>query len=163
MDLAETLKQNEHTAGLSEADRGALNSAMSVSEHPDGHVLIKEGSRGDKLYLLLDGEIVVTREHPGFSHGLKKLNPGEFFGQLALINNEPCSATCSAVGSVRVASLPQAAFSVLFYSNAPVAEALQRAVAAQVMADFRNVTRQIREALEREASEAKHEPAAGGA
>jgi CRP-like cAMP-binding protein len=154
MDLLQTLRANPHLGELSEQDLEALNSSMSVSAHPDGHIFIKENARGDTLFLLLEGQIAVTRERAAFSHELKTLKPGELFGQLALIDNEPRSATCSAVGSVRVASLPQAAFSVLFYSRAPVAEALQRAVAAQVMHDFRNVTQQIRDALATTSSEA---------
>ena len=153
MSVLETLRKNVYTADLPEADLRALNSAMAVTSHPDGHVFIKEGSRGDTLFLLLEGEVSVRRERSTLSADLKAMQPGEFFGQLALIDNERRAATCTAVGPVRVASLPQSAFSFLFSAHAPIAEALQRAVAVQVMRDFRNVMQQIREALARVPSE----------
>ena len=150
MNLSEVLQKNPHTAELSQRERDALGSAMSVSSHPAGHVFIKEGKRGDTMFMLLEGEVAVTRERAEGSHELKTLKPGELFGQLALIDDEPRAATCVAVGPVKVAALPHAAFSLLFHAHAPVAEALQRAVTAQVMSDFRNVTRQIHEALGKE-------------
>jgi CRP-like cAMP-binding protein len=149
MELMEVLRKSAYTADLPDADLRALNSAMTVRSYPDGHVFIKEGSRGDTLFLLLEGEVSVRRERSTLSHDLKMMQPGEFFGQLALIDQERRAATCAAVGPVRVASLPQSAFSFLFSAHAPIAEALQRAVAVQVMRDFRNVMRQVREALAR--------------
>jgi hypothetical protein len=50
---------------------------------------------------------------------------------------------------VRAAALPQNAFSLLFNAHAPIADALLRALAAQLMSDFRNVNAQIRQALSR--------------
>jgi len=146
MELLETLRKNAYTASLSDFDLQAMNSAMTVSSYPDGHVFIREGSRGDTLFVLLEGEVSVRRERSA-PQELKLLQPGEIFGQLALIDHERRAATCTAVGPVRVAALPQAAFSLLFSAHAPIAEALQRAVAIQVVRDFRNVMQQLREEL----------------
>jgi CRP-like cAMP-binding protein len=120
MDLSEALRNNPHTAELTGTDHAALCAAMSVTEHPDGHVFIQEGQQGSTLFLLLNGDVAVSREHSEFSHRLKKLQPGEFFGQLSLINHEPCAATCVGVGATRIAALPEAAFSALFSSHLPV-------------------------------------------
>jgi cAMP-dependent protein kinase regulator len=148
MDLDELLLRNPHTAALGPADRSALAAAMVVRSHPDGHVLIQEGRRGDTLFLLLEGEVLVTREGTG-AQSIKRLQPGELFGLIALIDSEPRSATCTAAGPVRVAGLTSGAFALLFNAHAPIAEALQRTLAAQLTHDFRNLNRQIREELSR--------------
>jgi CRP-like cAMP-binding protein len=146
VDLDQLLAANPHTATLGDDDRAALATALAERAYPAGHVFIKEGKRGDALFLLLDGEVLVTRERSG-SQVLKRLKPGELFGLLALIDNEPRSATCAAASPVRVATLPRAAFTLLFHAHAPIAEALQRVLAAQLASDFRNINRQIREEL----------------
>jgi cAMP-dependent protein kinase regulator len=147
MDLHAFLSTNPHTAMLSPPDCAALARQLVEGAFEDGHVFIKEGQRGDALYLLLEGEVVVTRS--GLAEPLKSLQPGELFGLIALIDNEPRSAGCRAVGPVRVAALPHDAFSQLFNAHAPIADALQRALAAQLTSDFRNVNRHIRDALSR--------------
>jgi CRP-like cAMP-binding protein len=141
------LAKNPHTAALSLEDRAALASAMALTEHPDGHVFIKEGERGETLFFLLDGEVVVTRARSGDDRPIKRLHAGELFGLIALVDHEPRSATCRAAGEVHVASLPRSAFSQLFHSHLAIADALQRALAAQLTDDFRNVSRQLREEL----------------
>ena len=154
MELNEVLRQNPLTALLSDDDHAALAASLVPSMHPDGHVFIREGKRGDRLFLLLEGEVLVTRKRSG-AQLIKRLQPGELFGLSALVDNEPRSATCSAAGPVRVASLPQGAFSLLFNAHAPIADALLQAFAAQLASDFRNVNEQIREELARAPSEPK--------
>jgi CRP-like cAMP-binding protein len=149
MDLQELLTQNQHIGALSPEERSTLASAMPVSEHPQGHVFIQEGTRGDTLYFLLDGEVMVTRERAGVSRALKLLRPGELFGLIALVDNEPRSATCRAAGPVRVASLSAETFSQLFFAHTPIGAAFQLAAAAQLADDFRSLNRQISEAIER--------------
>jgi CRP-like cAMP-binding protein len=142
MELDELLARNPYTGALSLEDRTALATALVVRTYPDGYVFIKEGRRGDALFLLLEGEVLVTRERAG-AQPLKRLQPGELFGLIALIDNDLRSATCVAAGAVRVATLTRAAFSLLFNAHAPIADSLQRVLAAQLAHDFRNINRQI--------------------
>lgn len=54
-----------------------------------GEMMIKEGDRSDALYIILDGALVVTRG----GQPIVTLGPGEHFGEMALFNNRPRSAT----------------------------------------------------------------------
>jgi CRP-like cAMP-binding protein len=161
MNLQETLAQNPHLGNLSPEDRAALASAMRVSEHDQGHVFIEEGAPGDELFLLLEGEVMVTRTRAGTSIALKLLRAGELFGLIALLDDEPRSATCRAAGPVRVAVLQRRDFESLFFSNEPVAAALHDALVAQLTLDFRNVNRQICEVLTRSNKPEDQGPAEG--
>jgi CRP-like cAMP-binding protein len=93
---------------------------------------------------VLDGTVRVTLDRHGASEELNVLGPGEFFGLIALVDDAPRSANCIASGDVTVASLPESAFRLLFNTHAPVAFALQRALADQLARDFRNLDRRIR-------------------
>jgi putative ABC transport system ATP-binding protein len=144
MEALEVLGSMKSFASLSEADRQALSTAMQVRDYPDGHTFIREGARADAAYLVLEGEVRVTRDRRGTVEDLNRLGKGAFFGLVALVDEGPRSATCRAAGPVRVASLPPSAFALLFNAHAPIALAIQRVVAEQLTRDFRNLRQSIR-------------------
>jgi len=59
----------------------------------DGEVIFKEGNPGDKLYIILKGEVEIFKElGEGKEEVLARLRPGEYFGEMSLIDDEPRSA-----------------------------------------------------------------------
>jgi putative ABC transport system ATP-binding protein len=66
--------------------------------HPPDEVIIRQGDRGDKFYLIRRGEVRVIID--GRPHLV--LGKGEFFGDRALVTGEPRDATVQAVGEVEV-------------------------------------------------------------
>ena len=60
---------------------------------PKGSVLFREGDVGDKLYLLLEGKVRISRNLGGMGEeALAIIGPGETFGEMALIEDAPRSA-----------------------------------------------------------------------
>ncbi len=117
-----------------------LERAMDVREFADGHQFIREGEGADSMYLVVSGEVVVTRRRPE-GHGvdlLARLGAGELFGLIALIDNKPRSATCTAAGHVRVAALPRSAFMLWYQANPSMAWHFQRLIARQLVRDLRS-------------------------
>jgi CRP-like cAMP-binding protein len=104
-----------------------------------GVELIRLGDRGTAAYLVLDGEISVTVETDGVVSELARLGPGNLLGHLALVDGAPASATCRAVGPVRVGELGRGAFGLLTGARAELARAFQRAIAEQVAGDYRTL------------------------
>src|SRR5207245_10621502 len=76
-------------AGLSKRELGQLASIADEIDLPDGKVLIREGERGREFYVLLDGEVEVTRD----GKRLAIRRAGEFFGEIALVSSLPRVAT----------------------------------------------------------------------
>jgi putative ABC transport system ATP-binding protein len=148
LDVADHLGSFPSFANLSQGDLAALGGALVVKSLAAGEALIEEGARGDAVYLILQGEVLVGRQRGATWDEVNRLHPGDFVGLLALIDSEPRSATCRAAGPVVVGALPRSAFTVLVRAHAPVAHAFQRALACQLTRDFRNLEAQIREALE---------------
>ena len=67
------------------------------SEHyPAGAGVVEEGERGDKLYVIVRGTVDVVHAGPGGEQLLKTLQDGDFFGEIALIDNVPRTATVRA-------------------------------------------------------------------
>ena len=68
---------------------------------PAGAPVVTEGEPGDLFYVLLDGEVVVTR------HGeeVRRLGPGSSFGEIALLHRSPRTATVRAVTDTRLVTV----------------------------------------------------------
>ncbi|MEP6653139.1 MAG: cyclic nucleotide-binding domain-containing protein [Myxococcales bacterium] len=66
-------------------------------QHPAGAVIFSEGAVGDKMYLILSGAVRISREVAGMGEeALAVLRPGNYFGEMALIDNAPRSADAKA-------------------------------------------------------------------
>ena len=71
-----------------------------------GHVIFREGDRGDTCYLLRSGAVVLTREHQdGRMVALAELRTGALFGELAMFRGETRSATAEAIEATTAVAL----------------------------------------------------------
>lgn len=76
-----------------------------------GATIFTEGDQGDWFYLIVEGNIRVSRDLGGLGHEmLAALGPGDVFGELALIDGSPRSASASADERTRVLGFERTAF-----------------------------------------------------
>jgi CRP-like cAMP-binding protein len=134
---------------FSQAELDALEKALVVENYPDGYEFTREGKRADSLHLVIEGKVEATqRRH--WDKGvdvIETFGPGDMFGLIALIDHARRSASCTAVGPVKVASLIRSAFMLLYESNAPIALHFQTMVARQLAHDIRTYNQAVRNAL----------------
>jgi hypothetical protein len=91
---------------LTERELLRVMQAVEVRIHQDGDVVIREGDKGDELFIVLDGKVAVSRGTQVLTH----LGPGEHVGEMALIRSVPRSATVSAVGAAELIAIRRADF-----------------------------------------------------
>ena len=92
--------------GLGEESARALRRQMSDVKLSRGEHLFLEGQDGDRLYVVLDGKIKLTRAAAdGRENLLSVLGPGEMFGELSLFDPRPRTSSASAVTDATVAAL----------------------------------------------------------
>jgi CRP-like cAMP-binding protein len=76
--------------------RRGLERIAAIAEretHEANTLVFREGDTGDKLYLILDGKVRISRDLAGIGEeALAVLGPGEAFGEMALIEDAPRSA-----------------------------------------------------------------------
>lgn len=104
--------------------------------------IIQKGASNDSLLFLLSGNIqVIDLTDQGSVTGLSLLAPGQFFGEVALINNTLHTSSVVALSEVLVALLPSATALHLFSHSPSVALQIQRHLAQKVQRDqaFRNL------------------------
>lgn len=144
MSIEEVLNGLPDFNTLSEQDRRALAAVLEPRSFDDGELVIQQGKRGDGAHFLVSGSIRVELERGDEVIQLGNVEAGELFGVLAMIDHRPRSASCIAEGATETAFLSRQAFEMLAHRHATVAYPFQRAVGAQVAADFREVVERIR-------------------
>src|SRR6266550_2833575 len=89
-----------------------------ILEFAPGEIVLREGELADRVYMVIKGEAEATRTGPnGAQVAVGRFGPGDYFGEVGLLNNGPRIASVRAVTSLEVMALDQAAFSRLMESS----------------------------------------------
>ncbi len=83
--------------GLTPAEISDLLSNAEKCSFPAGAVIVKEGSVGTHMYIILNGDASVTKSGRDGEVELAKLGPTDSFGEMALVDNEGRSASVRAL------------------------------------------------------------------
>lgn len=110
-----------------------------------GTVLIREGEAGEdhSMALILTGEVAVENQSPSDSIVVTVLGSGGLLGELALIDEGPRSATCTAVTDVGAAVLTREALAALLEEKPGVAARLLMAIGKRVGDRLRDTNRRL--------------------
>src|SRR5829696_2609453 len=100
-------------ADLSEEDLEQLHKMAETVSIPAGQLVLREGDPGDSLYVLLDGELEVTKRQGSQDILLAVYKPGQFFGEMALLEQAPRSASVRTLRESRLLVISQVAFQTL--------------------------------------------------
>jgi CRP-like cAMP-binding protein len=87
-----------------------MNEGALGKEYRDGEVICRQGDRGNCLFIIQAGRVVVSREEGGRQIALGEMGVGDIFGEMAIFNQEPRSATVCARGTARVLTLDRRGF-----------------------------------------------------
>jgi CRP-like cAMP-binding protein len=88
-----------------------------------GEVIARQGAPADKFFVVLDGEIAVTRDEDGEAEPVTTLGPGDFFGEIAVLRDTPRSATLAASSDCELLAMERDAFrSIVAQSLGTVAD-----------------------------------------
>jgi cAMP-dependent protein kinase regulator len=92
---------------LTDYERSNVADALIPIDYYQNDVIIKQGDDGDRMFFIEDGQCDIYMNEKFH----KRLNKGDYFGELALLNHEPRSATIIAASyKVRLASLEVQSF-----------------------------------------------------
>lgn len=90
--------------------------------HKRGEKIFRHGDPGDKLYLILEGKVRISREVPGMGEeALAVLGPGQVFGEMALLDESPRSADANVHDSCHLLAIPRDGFDDLLFLNKDLA------------------------------------------
>lgn len=125
MDLSERVEKLSKVSlfqGLTQPALELIARIATEESHGLGTVIFQHGSVGDKLYVILDGRIRISREVPGMGEeALAILGPGAVFGEMALVDSAPRSADARVHERCRLLALPKDAFEDLLFLHKDLA------------------------------------------
>ncbi|EPS37477.1 hypothetical protein H072_8828 [Dactylellina haptotyla CBS 200.50] len=109
-------------SGLMPYERSKIADALETKSYPAEAVIIQEGDPGDNFYIIENGTAEVKKRSEGVKV-LKTYTKGDYFGELALLNDAPRAASVVAKDKVKVATLGKEGFQRLL---GPVTEIMRR-------------------------------------
>lgn len=120
---------------LEEAFFNNLFATAQQQTFAPGEVILAQGETGDRCYVLLDGRVTVSRltDDGQTERTIAHMEPGQLFGELALLDSAPRMATCRAATAVSVLVIDQPLFRRLLRDDPAVANTL----VLQIIEDMR--------------------------
>jgi cAMP-dependent protein kinase regulator len=95
---------------LTSYERSKIADALETQKYPSGSTIIREGEPGTNFFILENGEAEVYKKGTNEDKPVAKYKKGDYFGELALLNDAPRAASVVAVTDVKVASLGKEGF-----------------------------------------------------
>ena len=121
-DRIEQLARVDLFSGLKPQGLELIAKVATEETHSIGTKIFQHGDAGDKLYLILDGKVRISREVPGMGEeALAVLGPGQMFGEMALLDESPRSADARVHERCRLLALPKDAFEDLLFLHKDLA------------------------------------------
>jgi CRP-like cAMP-binding protein len=83
-----------------------LAAALEPIAWPGREVIFESGEAGDAMYIIISGKVGISLgETPSFEDFIVELGPGEFFGEMAILDDQPRSASAVSVEGTEAYSL----------------------------------------------------------
>jgi CRP/FNR family transcriptional regulator, cyclic AMP receptor protein len=117
---SEELKQIAVLEGVDEAGRNRLAAVLEQKDYTDGQTIFAEGDPGDSMYFIVKGCIRIEKRaqtNAAVQKTLAVLESGDYFGEMALLDQKPRSASAGAVGGATLLRLSKAAFDKIQKEN----------------------------------------------
>jgi CRP-like cAMP-binding protein len=93
----------------------------STASYRTGERIFAQGELGTEMYIILEGEVHIVRNLSTDSHVLSRLEKGDFFGEMALLESVPRSADAVAAADVKVLVINGSQFNDMLRKNPEIA------------------------------------------
>lgn len=115
-------------SGCSKRELAIIARASKVVSHKEGTVIAREGERGIGLFLIIEGQCKISIG----GKAKARLGPGDFFGEVALLDGGPRTATVTAITHVRLIGITGWVFRGLLMEHPSIALKTLEAVAGRL-------------------------------
>ena len=128
---ADLIKRAPLFARCSNRELAEVASLADEIDVREGKELTKEGTRGREFFVLIEGTADVKRK----GRKINTMQPGDFFGEIALISGSPRTATVIATSPVRALVITDRAFRSLLRKSPPMQMKVLEALAERLPAE----------------------------
>jgi CRP-like cAMP-binding protein len=97
-------------SGLPTQTAKTISAALQVVDADPDTVVARQGGPADKFFIVVDGELEVTREEMGSTETVATLGPGDLFGEMAILFDKPRGTSAKATKPTKLLVLDSATF-----------------------------------------------------
>lgn len=101
-------------------------------EYAPGEVLFREGESGDVMFVVQSGAVRISKEIGGDDKQLAILGPGEFLGEMAILNGKPRTATATIIETTRCLVIDSKTLETMIAKNTEIALRLIKKLAKRL-------------------------------
>jgi len=116
-----------------------------VVEFDEGEHVFREGDLGTEMFIIQEGRVEILKEMQGEQRQLAVLEKGDFFGEMAVLEDLPRTAGARAVTAVKLLMINGSTFDQMLRSNPEIAVRMMRKLSRRL----RETDRMLRESLGR--------------
>ena len=120
-------------SGLPQSDLDAISKLATTRTFPRNTIIISEGDTSDSLYAVLSGKVkIYLSDDEGKEIIINIQGAGEYFGELALLDDSPRSASVMTIEECKLAIISKAAFDECLEANPQIALRVIRGLSARL-------------------------------
>ena len=145
----ENLRSNSLFKYIGDNDLQKISKTMKEETFSAGTIIFNERTRGERLYLILDGKVKISKvTKSGMETPLAILGKGDFFGEMELIEDQERSARTTALENTVVAGISNHDFDSLIKTNHIVTLNLLRAISKRLRSTDEIIVSELEKSLE---------------
>jgi CRP-like cAMP-binding protein len=95
-------------------------------KHPAGSVIFEEGEAGEEMFVIQSGSVEIVKKRKGKEKILTRLEKGDFFGEMSILENLPRTAKAVALTDVELVRIDQSTFDEMLRNNGEIAVRMLR-------------------------------------
>ncbi|MCJ7624727.1 MAG: cyclic nucleotide-binding domain-containing protein [Anaerolineaceae bacterium] len=149
--------------GMTEGEAREMIASGALRSFPPGMLICLEGAMDSTFYIIVDGEVEVTKViNDDEIRMLNRLKPGDFFGEMAIIDDAPRAATVTAIEPTTTLEIDKEAFTKWLERSSSLSLAMVREVSRRLrendemaIEDLRQKAQELADAYEKLAEQEK--------
>jgi CRP-like cAMP-binding protein len=135
----ESLRTLELFSDCDAAELRRIGSLLTPVTVEPGKTLLIEAGHDRQFIVIAEGELSVTQHHNGTERELARLGPGDFVGEISLLDHSPRSATVTAITASTVYASNAREFDALLEASPSVAHKIRSAATTRLRSNLAGV------------------------
>ncbi|MDD5067179.1 MAG: cyclic nucleotide-binding domain-containing protein [bacterium] len=149
MDKTEVLKNTEIFSGLTKEELTLLEGIAGSKEYDENTEIFHEGDKSQEMYILLEGRVIIEIQLKLQSEkaAVHTVSEGQVFGEVALVDGEPRSATATTAKSSKLLVIKKEDLDRIIESSPRIGYQILKNFSKILCSRVRKTTRELRSSL----------------
>lgn len=147
IEKVETMKKSAVFADLPIEDIVIIADILLEIEFPEGHIIFREGEPGDKMYIIVSGQVIIEKGQGKDIEMTLTLGSGECFGEMAILDGLPRSASVKVTKPANLLAIEREDFRELLRVYPEISLNVIQILSGRLRSASSNTIKHIREQL----------------